>query len=478
MANQVEHAERAPAVVWLRHELRLADNPALHAAAQSGRPLVVLYVLDDAAAGRWRAGGASRWWLHHSLASLERDIAARGGRLTLRRGLADQLVPALCEEAGAAALHFSHAVEPYQAAQDARVAASLRGRGVEVREHEGAGLFAPGEIRNGQSEPFKVFSPFWRACLKAGRPREPLPAPASLEGPELPSEPLQAWALLPTRPDWAGGLREAWTPGEALAHQRLQAFLAAAVKRYGVERNAPGMEGTSRLSPHLHFGEISPVQIWAAAERAEGDTDKFLSEVGWREFSRHLLWQFPELPERNFRPQFDRFPWGNTPELLEAWRRGRTGYPIVDAGMRQLWGSGWMHNRVRMICASFLVKHLLIDWREGEAWFWDTLVDADLANNSASWQWVAGSGADAAPYFRVFNPITQAEKFDPEGGYIRRWVPELAKLPAPAIFAPWQASPLELAAGGVRLGETYPAPIVDHSEARTRALAAFERIKG
>lgn len=470
-------SDRSPALVWFRNDLRLADHPALAAAAASGRPLVLAYVLDDHSPGRWKLGGAARWWLHHALQALTGAVAQRGGRLILRRGRFDEAILALARETHAGDVHWNASVEPWRSAGEARLQNALQAAGVRVRVHQGEGLFAPEAVRNGQGEPFKVFTPFWRACLKLGRPRDPLPAPEALAGPHANSESLEDWALVPTAPDWAGGLRATWRPGEAEAHARLRAFLARALADYGQHRNLPGLEGTSRLSPHLRFGEISPVQIWAAAEQTGADPAAFLSEIGWREFSRHLLAQFPELAERAFRPEFDAFPWRSDAQGFTAWRRGRTGFPIVDAGMRQLWQTGWMHNRVRMIAGSFLIKDLLIDWREGQAWFWDTLVDADLATNAASWQWVAGSGADAAPYFRVFNPTTQAAKFDPEGAYIRRWLPELAQLPVPALFEPAAASPLELAGAGLRLGETYPRPIVAHDEARLRALAALKSLR-
>jgi deoxyribodipyrimidine photo-lyase len=470
-------ASASPSLVWLRNDLRLTDNPALSAAASTGRPLLLVYVLDDAAAGRWRLGGAARWWLHHSLEALGKDVAARGGRLILRRGDSVSVLGALLRETNAAALSWNASVEPWRGAIEQQLRAICRDAGVRVEQHEGEGLFAAQHVRNGSGEPFKVFTPFWRACLKLGRPRDPLPAPARLEGPAAASEALADWALLPSKPDWAGGLRETWRPGEAAAQARLAAFVEGAVAGYGEQRNVPGVDGTSRLSPHLRFGEISPVQVWAAAEKSGHDSASFLSEIGWREFSRHLLAQFPQLPERAFRPAYEDFPWRDDPEGLEAWRRGRTGYPIVDAGMRQLWRTGWMHNRVRMITASFLIKHLLVDWRSGQDWFWDTLVDADLASNAASWQWVAGSGADAAPYFRVFNPITQGEKFDPQGLYIRRWLPELARLPDPWLAAPWTAPPLTLEAAGVRLGQTYPRPMVQHDAARARALAALKDLR-
>jgi len=469
--------DRSPVLVWFRNDLRLADNPALAAAAARGRPLVLVYVLDDASPGRWRLGGAARWWLHHSLQALARTIAQRQGRLILRRGRFEAVIEALVRETQAGEVHWNASVEPWRSAGEARLRDSLSRFGVRCVSHEGEGLFAPEAVRNGQEQPFKVFTPFWRACLKLGRPRQPLPAPPQLAGPDAPSEPLESWGLLPTSPDWAGGLRANWRPGEDEAQTRLAAFLQRALDGYGQHRNLPGVEGTSRLSPHLRFGEISPVQVWAGAERAGPDAASFLSEIGWREFSRHLLAQFPALPERAFRPEYDAFPWRADPAGFRAWRQGRTGFPIVDAGMRQLWETGWMHNRVRMIVGSFLIKDLLIDWREGEAWFWDTLVDADLASNAASWQWVAGSGADAAPYFRIFNPAAQAAKFDADGAYIRRWVPELGTLPASALFDPAAASPLELAAAGVRLGETYPKPIVAHDAARLRALAALKTLK-
>lgn len=466
----------SPAIVWFRNDLRLTDHPALRSAAETGNPFVLVYILDDVTPGRWKLGGAARWWLHNSLASLGVEIAARGGSLTLRRGNAADIIYSLAQEVGAGSVHFHSAVEPWQLKQDQILADRLQRLGVAVHVSEGAGLFPPGSVCNQAGEPFKVFSPFWRSCLKYGLPRAPCPPPTQLKGLTIPSDLLGDWDLIPTNPDWAGGLRATWRPGEAAAKQKLDAFVQSTLQRYGEHRDYPSIQGTSRLSPHLRFGEISPVQVWAAlAERR--DTDKFLSELGWREFSRHLLAQFPELPERNFRTQFDALPWKQDLAALRLWRRGQTGYPIVDAGMRELWTTGWMHNRVRMIVASFLVKHLLVDWRLGEDWFWDTLVDADLASNAASWQWVAGSGADAAPYFRIFNPISQAEKFDPEGKYLRRWLPEVAELPTPEIFAPWLAETFALRAANVTLGETYPGPMVDHAEAREAALAAFESIK-
>jgi deoxyribodipyrimidine photo-lyase len=365
-----------------------------------------------------------------------------------------------------------------------RVQAALADTGVGAQSFAGDLLVAPENIRNKENRGLRVFTPFWRRVQSLGDPASPLPMPKKLlAGPRLASDALESWQLEPTGPDWAGGLRENWKPGEAVAQKRLKAFLEN-VAGYANNRDRPDRDGTSRLSPHLRFGEISPRQVWhaarfAAAEhpRRASDIDKFLSELGWREFCRHLLYDVPDLAERNLQSSFDAFPWKHDAKALRAWQRGMTGYPIVDAGMRELWHTGVMHNRVRMVVASFLVKHLLIDWREGEKWFWDTLVDADAGSNPANWQWVAGSGADAAPYFRVFNPILQGEKFDPDGDYVRRWVPELARLPNKMIHQPWEATPLELASAGVELGKSYPHPIIDHKAGRERALKAYASIR-
>jgi deoxyribodipyrimidine photo-lyase len=473
----------APAIVWFRQDLRLADNPALAAACQGGRPVVPLFILDEAGEGDWPLGGASRWWLHQSLAALAADLDACGAPLVLRRGPAQEVLSQVIEETGAGAVFWNRRYEPAAIARDAAIKSELQAQRIEARSFNAGLLFEPWTIRTGAGEPYRVFTPFWRACRQAPPPDAPLPPPKALApAPRAPqSEPLAGWGLTPTKPDWAGGLREAWTPGESGAQARLQAFLEDAIDAYRDDRDRPDRPGTSRLSPHLHFGEIGPRQVWAAVNALGGGSssaEKFLQELGWREFCHHLLFHFPTLPQANFREAFDAFPWAKDEPGLEAWRRGRTGYPIVDAGMRELWTTGWMHNRVRMIAASFLVKHLLQDWRAGEAWFWDTLVDADLANNAASWQWVAGSGADAAPYFRIFNPVLQGEKFDPAGAYVRRWAPELARLPDAWIHKPWAAPAPVLARAGVRLGETWPRPVVDHARARERALEAFQQTKG
>lgn len=477
--------DSAPSLLWFRQDLRLADNPALAAAVARGAPVLAVYVLDDETPGAWAPGGAGRWWLYHSLAALAAEMDSLGRPLVLRRGPAERVIPELAAEVGAGAVFWNRCYEPFAIARDIRIKSALQDRGLIAESRNAALLYEPWVPQTQSGGPFKVFTPFWRHLLGREAPPAPLPRPGALPGgSEARGDALEDWALLPGAPDWAGGLRERWTPGEAGAKARLAAFLDGAVGGYAATRDLPDSPGTSRLSPHLHWGEISPRQVWhATRHRAAEDgggaagSEGFLRELGWREFSYHLLYHWPELPERNWKPSFDAFPWREDEAAYRAWTRGRTGYPLVDAGLRELWATGWMHNRVRMVAASFLIKHLLIHWRRGEDWFWDTLVDADLASNAASWQWVAGSGADAAPFFRIFNPVTQSRKFDPEGGYLRRWLPELAKLPPAAIHAPWEATAGTLAAAGVRLGETYPRPIVDHAAARQRALASLETIK-
>ena len=475
MASSTRSAGEPPAIVWFRDDLRLSDNPALTEAAAGGEPLVALYVLDDAAMGAWRPGAASRWWLHHALTSLAADLATRGVPLVLRRGAADVALFSLIAETKARSVYWNRIYEPWAVRRDGEIKARLHAEGVKAQSFNGSLLFEPSELRKPQGDPYRVFTPFWRACLVRPAPEAPLPAPARFLGAPAPkSERLDDWRLLPTKPDWAGGLREAWTPGESAAQAKLADFAKTRAAQYGAGRDAIGEDGVSRLSPHLHFGEVSPRQIWRAVSSQTGEAGApYLRQLGWREFSRHLLFANPNLAEEPLDRSFTRFPWRKDAAGLAAWRKGRTGYPLVDAGMRELWRTGYMHNRVRMVAASFLIKHLLIHWREGEAWFWDTLVDADLANNAASWQWVAGCGADAAPYFRIFNPVLQGEKFDSEGVYVRRFVPELARLKAKWIHRPWEAPEAVLEAAGVRLGETYPRPMVDHAAARARALAAY-----
>jgi deoxyribodipyrimidine photo-lyase len=449
-----------PSLVWLRRDLRLTDQPALAEAARRG-PVVAVHVLDQAAP--WALGAAARWWLHHSLAALGRDIAARGGVLVLRQGDAVEELLRAASECDAAALFWCRHDEPAQQAAEARLTAALTAAGIEPAPCRGDTLFPPGSVRGRQGQPLQVFTPFWRAALERPSPPAPVPAPEVFVRPAR----LPAGASLPElpRPRWWDGLASRWQPGEAGAGHRLDTFLAAGLEGYARERDRPDHDGSSRLSPHLAFGEISPRQIWQAVSAGPQSeaTRGFLRELGWREFSRHLLARTPTLPERPLKPEFDAFPWRDDPAGFAAWCRGATGFPIVDAGMRQLWTTGWMHNRVRMIAASFLVKDLLVNWSIGQGWFWDTLVDADLASNAASWQWVAGCGADAAPFFRIFNPVLQGEKFDPDGSYVRTWVPELAHLPGQAIHRPWDH-------GG-------PAPLLDHKMARDRALAALRTLR-
>ena len=440
-----------PALVWFRQDLRLSDNPALAAAIERGAPVIPMYLWAPEEEGAWPPGAASKWWLGRSLAALGAELRKRGSRLIVRRGPTEDALRRLVAETGAGAVFWNRRYEPAAVARDSQVKASLRGHGILAESFNGSLLFEPWTVLNQAGQPYRVFTAFWRACLSrpvappAKDPPERLPSPESwphsLELSELELEPAV---------DWASGFRGVWQPGEAGAMRHLKRFLAEAIADYATNRNRPDMAGTSRLSPHLRFGEISPGQVWRAVKG-----EAYLRQIVWREFAHNLLFHFPESPHKPLRAEFTAFPWKPNPKLFQAWERGKTGYPLVDAGMRELWRTGWMHNRVRMVVASFLVKHLQIRWQEGAAWFWDTLVDADLANNTLGWQWVAGCGADAAPYFRIFNPSIQAKKFDPHGEYVRRWVPESMGLP----------------------GTTYPPPVVDHDEARRHALAALERIR-
>ncbi len=472
----------APAIVWFRQDLRLADNPALLAAAESGAPVLPVFVLDDESAAEWRMGAASRWWLHQSLESLDRSL---GGKLLLLSGAADSLLPQLARDTGAGGVFWNRVYEPWCSNRDEAIKDELLQSSIPVRTFNGSLLFDPPNTNKPDGTPYRVFTPFYRkGCLQNGiPPRKPTPAPAGLQlHDHAGGVSLEELGLMPDI-NWYGEIADTWTPGEDGAHARLDRFLSAAIDHYKEGRDRPDQQYVSRLSPHLRFGEISPNQAWHAVlgERTPAemskDADHFLSELGWREFSYNLLYNEPSLTTRNLQRKFDRFPWRSDAEALARWQRGQTGYPIVDAGMRELWRTGYMHNRIRMIVASFLVKNLMLHWLEGAAWFWDTLVDADLANNSASWQWVAGSGADAAPYFRIFNPVTQARRFDPQGRYVRQYVPELAELPDKYVHAPWEAPPEVLAAAGVKLGDDYPRPIVSLPESRARALAAFKALR-
>ena len=477
---------RGGSLVWFRHDLRLSDNPALDAALRSTGPITPVFIHSPDEEGRWRPGAASDWWLHHSLRALAQRLERQGLPLIVRRGPALEVLVALIEETGATAVHWNRRYEPAVVNRDRGVKRHLRESGIEAHSHNAALLFEPWQIQTRSGTAYRAFTPFWRACRQYLPPPSPLaePVPTGRQGPVTGSLTVDALGLLPDV-RWDTGLEAAWEPGEAGAHRALERFLDATLSGYGDARERPAVNGTSRLSPHLHFGEIGPRQVWHAVSQhtapvgaAERDADRYLAEIGWREFAHHVLFHHPDFPEKPLNPSFARLPWRNeSAELLRAWQRGRTGFPIVDAGMRELWETGWMHNRVRMIAGSLLVKNLRVPWQQGEAWFWDTLVDADLASNSLGWQWVAGSGADAAPFFRIFNPVRQSERFDPDAEYISRWVPEITRLPVRHRHAPWEAPGEALDAAALRLGSDYPYPIVDLKRSRREALEAFEAIK-
>lgn len=476
-------------IVWFRQDLRLADNPALRAALDRDGPIIPVYIHAPDEEDRWSPGGASQWWLHHSLTALAGSLSDISSRLIVRRGPSFETLRELAEAVSADAIVWNRRYEPAAIERDKRIKSALCDSGLAVTSHNAALLFEPWNVATKQGDPYKVFTPFWKATQTLDEPPRPrdAPAPGSLQPPHVWPDSLDIGTLeLLPKIDWAGGLRDTWTPGEKGAAQQLQWFLDEAMRNYKDQRDHPSMLGTSRLSPHLHHGEIGPRQIWhATRDRLKAGANElirqnawsYLRQIGWREFAHHLLYHFPKTPEQALYDKYRTFPWRTSRSELEAWQRGRTGYPIVDAGMRQLWRTGWMHNRVRMIVGSFLVKDLLLPWQDGAAWFWDTLVDADLASNTLGWQWIAGCGADAAPYFRVFNPVLQSEKFDPKGAYLRQYLPELAALPDKWIHQPWRAPEDALQAAGVKLGEHYPGPIVDHQQARDRALAALEETK-
>ncbi|HEX4895260.1 MAG TPA: deoxyribodipyrimidine photo-lyase [Solimonas sp.] len=476
------------ALVWFRRDLRLTDNPALQQALERHPQVLPVYIDDPASETPWSPGGASRWWLHHSLQALGEALARRGNPLVLRRGASLDALRDLVRDTGASAVYWNRLYEPAAISRDQAIKQALRADGLEVQSHNGALWREPWELKTGGGEPYRVFTPFWRKLGAELPPLRITPAPEQIPGPDRRPDalPLSALGLLPRIP-WDAEFPAHWQPGEAGAHATLQRFLDEGLAGYHGRRDFPALGNCSRLSPHLHFGEIGPQQIRAAVLREQAqapsiaaDAEHYLRELGWREFGHHLLYHFPATPATPMYERFAAFPWREPGEYgsdLQAWQRGQTGIPIVDAGMRQLWRSGWMHNRVRMIVASLLTKNLLIPWQEGANWFWDTLVDASLANNTLGWQWAAGCGADAAPYFRIFNPLLQSQKFDPEGVYLRRWVPELAALPTEALHAPWLAAPGTLARAGVQLGSSYPRPIIDLAASRDRALAAYDRLK-
>ncbi len=447
-----------PVIVWLRRDLRLSDQAAFAAAAGEG-PVVPVYILDDETPKHRKLGAASRWWLHHSLESLDQALREKGSRLILRRGESAAELAKVAKEIGATRVHSLHHYEPWWLNAERAVAKHL-----DLVCHDGNYLAPPGSVATGAGQPYKIYTPFWRALNQRMPPPDPHPAPRHLEAPAKwpKSDKLADWDLLPTRPNWAKGFDE-WTPGEKGAHDNLDAFARHAA-RYDQERNLPSIEGSSRLSPHLHFGEVSPAQVWHKVAGKGGSVGTFLGEIGWRDYAQNVILQFPDYGKSNGRDRFDALPWRRSAKDLAAWQKGLTGYPIVDAGMRQLWATGWMHNRVRMIAASFLIKHLLIDWRQGEQWYWDCLVDADYGSNSVNWQWVAGTGIDSNMFSRIMAPLVQSEKFD-AAGYIREWVPELADLTDADIHDP----PDEMRGD-------YPPKIIGHREARERALAALSKV--
>jgi deoxyribodipyrimidine photo-lyase len=471
-------------IVWLRQDLRTSDHLPLWSAIERGGPVLPVFVWAPEEEGAWALGGASRWWLHQSLTSLAQELESLGSRLIVRCGNSLEVLLELIRASGADAVYWQRRYEPAAIARDTMVKQRLRADGVEAISFAGGVLFEPWEVETKGGSPYKVFTPFWRACTAAKAPAAPLPCPERIPAPSHwpTSLPLAELKLEPTI-GWASGMRDAWRVGSVGAREELQRFLEHGLKEYEEERNRPDQVGVSRLSPYLHFGEISPREVWQqvqATMKRKPSTrqggEAYLRQLIWREFAHHLLYHFSHTPTEPLREEFAKFPWENDRTALKAWQRGRTGYPLVDAGMRELWTTGWMHNRVRLVVASFLVKDLRIHWLEGAQWFWDTLVDADLANNTLGWQWTAGCGADAAPYFRIFNPTTQSEKLDVAGEYIRRWVPELRQLPDDCIHEPAKADHNTLRKAGVELGVNYPHPIVEHGEARRKALEALSTI--
>ncbi len=470
----------APIIVWFRQDLRLKDNPALLAAHESGKPIIPIYILDDVNSDEWKMGGASRWWLHQSLSGLNESL---GGSLIFEIGDPKSILSAFAHKTGASKLYWNRCYEPWRIQRDKTIKKNLNHDTLEVKSFNGALLFEPHKVLKKDETPYRVFTPFYKkGCLaRADEPRMPELEPARLNLRSYKQLSLDDLKLMPDIA-WHENMQKEWQPGEDGAQACLKVFLENGLKGYKEGRNFPVRQNVSRLSPYLHFGEISPNEVWYAAkstmiaERCENDGECFLNEMGWREFSNMLLYHFPGMPRNNLQKKFDAFPWREDAVALKAWQRGQTGYPIVDAGMRELWQTGYMHNRVRMIVGSFLVKNLLLHWHHGEDWFWDTLVDADLANNAASWQWIAGCGADAAPYFRIFNPVTQGQKFDGTGEYVRRHIPELAKMPDKFLHNPSDAPDNVLEYAGVKLGHDYPKPIVDLKVSRERALMAFKQL--
>lgn len=477
----------SPVIVWFRLDLRLADNPALVAAAETGCPVIPVYIWSPKEEGTWSPGSASCYWLHHALLSLDKELRNKGSKLIHRAGPCQSSLQKIISETGADKVYWNRCYEPAAINRDQHIKRVLREQGITVNSFNSHLLHEPHTIRNKQGGPFKVFTPFWKHYHTLEIP-EPVKLPKTgLSAPEKwpTSEKITGFGLVP-KIKWYKTIYDTWDMSSAGALNRIRIFFRNSVQSYPTDRDFPAIDGISRISPWLHFGQISTRQIWHMVHEYEQNQGRitpskavqsYLRQLIWREFACHLLFHFPHTPDQPLYEKFKQFPWQKNKKYLTAWQKGMTGYPVVDAGMRELWQTGWMHNRVRMITGSFLVKDLLIHWREGAKWFWDTLVDADLANNTMGWQWVAGCGADAAPYFRIFNPVTQGERFDPEGMYVKRWIPELSALDIKYIHKPWQAPAEILKQSGITLGKTYPCPIVDHAEARNKALAYYQQVK-
>ncbi len=485
-------SEKHPIILWFRQDLRLTDNPALLEAVASGAPIIPVYIDDIETPKEWQWGGASKWWLHHSLSNLSKNIRDKGASLIIRKGKPIDILQEIIKETGAQHVFWNRVYEPFNIARDKAIKETLKDNDIDVKSFSALLINEPWTVENKTGGFYKVYTPFSKTCFAKGEPEAPKPAPKIMNGYDTIIDGLSIDDL-DLLPDikWDGDFPTYWTPGEKGASEKLERFIeSGAIKTYYEDRNRPDLEGVSRLSAHMHWGEISPKQIWHRVRLyehglSESESDKltrkssnhYLKELLWREFSYHLLYYLDDMPRKPLNEKFYHFPWNDNDDHLEAWKRGKTGYPIVDAAMRELWQTGWMHNRSRMIVGSFLVKHLRLHWHHGEDWFWDCLVDADLASNAASWQWIAGCGADAAPYFRIFNPIIQSKKFDPNGDYIRKFVPELKDVPTEMIHTPWEFSPEKLKKYGVTLDETYPRPIVDHGTARNEALEAYKELK-
>jgi deoxyribodipyrimidine photo-lyase len=471
-----------PVVVWFRFDLRIDDHWALIHASKKDRPIIPIFIWDEEAEESWPLGGASKWWLHQALLGLESELLERGLQLIFKKGRAEKILSDVCKKTLASEVFFNRRYEAHAIRQEQRVREALKKNSIRSESFNGNLLVEPQELQTKQGRPYQVYTPYWRSFLEKGDPAKPLSAPKDFQAfrSKIDSDSIKSWQLTP-KISWDQQIAEYWKPQVSGARELFKMLLDDKLSEYQDRRDFPAMDGTSRLSPYLRFGQLSPRRLWHGladrkVKKPVGKTT-YLKEIVWREFAYHLIFHFPHTDHEPLRSDFKKFPWDKNKKNLSAWKKGRTGYPIVDAGMRQLWAHGWMHNRVRMIVASFLVKHLLLPWNEGAKWFWDTLVDADLASNTMGWQWAGGCGADAAPYFRIFNPITQSEKFDAAGEYIRRWVPELKNLPEAWIHHPWEAPPLLLKSSGIELGKTYPFPIVDHKQARARALSAFSELK-